>query len=361
MGRSAVSLLILLGLISADLCGQNTAELRGTVVDQTGAVLPSVSMTLTQKNSNQERRQFTDSSGSYVFASLGNGDYSLRAEFSGFKSQVRDGITLQVGQRSQVDLSLEVGAIDEKVTVTEDLSLMRTANAEISEVISNQRLADLPLNGRQFVQLTLLSDNVYLTPVGTRGAALAQTGRQVVIAGQRVGHNLYTLDGVSITDQYFNNLVISPSMEALQEFKIEKSIYSAEFGGKASANVNAVTKAGSNNFHGTVLEFLRNDVFDTRNYFDPRDKAKPPLRLNQFGGSLGGPISKNRLFFFTNYEGSVERRGLTRTFSLPSLKVRGGDFSGLPTIYDPLKFDSVTGRRFSFEGNKIPPERLSSV
>ena|SRR5215831_1868960 len=133
MGRSAVSLLILLGLISADLCGQNTAELRGTVVDQTGAVLPGVSMTLTQKNSNQERRQFTDSSGSYVFASLVNGDYSLRAEFSGFKSQVRDGITLQVGQRSQVDLSLEVGAIDEKVTVTEDLSLMRTTNAEISD------------------------------------------------------------------------------------------------------------------------------------------------------------------------------------------------------------------------------------
>src|SRR5262249_47603184 len=213
-----------------------------------------------------------DANGNYVFASLPNGDYLLKTEFSGFKSQIRDGITLQVGQRINVDLSLEVGAIDEEVTVTEDVSLMRTANAEISEVINNQRLADLPLNGRQFVQLTLLSDNVYLTPVGTRGAALAQTGRQVVIAGQRVGHNLYALDGVSITDQYLNNLVISPSIDALQEFKIQKSIYSAEFGGKSSANVNAVTKSGSNQYHGTLLEFLRNDIFDTRNYFDPPDK-----------------------------------------------------------------------------------------
>src|SRR5262245_24637721 len=276
---------------------------------------------LTNKGSNQERRQITDSSGSYVFASLPNGDYVLKVELPGFKTQVRDGITLQVGQRINLDLSLQVATISEEITVTETSPLLRGSNAEISEVIDSQRLADLPLNGRQFVQLTLLSDNVYLTPVGTRGAALAQTGRQVVIAGQRVGHNLYTLDGVSITDQYFNNLVISPSIEALDEFKIQKSIYSAEFGGKASANVNAVTKSGTNEFRGTLFEFTRNDIFDTRNYFDPPDKPKPPLRLNQFGGSLGGPIAKDRVFFFTNYEGSRERRGLTRTFSLPSAKV----------------------------------------
>src|SRR5213592_1137355 len=272
------------------LHAQNTAGLRGAVMDSTGAVLPGASLTLLNKRTSQERSLLTDSSGSYVFAAVPNGEYVLKAELSGFRTQIRDAITLQVGQHVNLDLSLEVSTIAEEVTVTEATPLMRTANAEIGEVIDNQRLMDLPLNGRQFVQLTLLSDNVYLTPVGTRGAALAQTGRQVVIAGQRAGHNLYTLDGVSITDQYFNNLVISPSVEALQELKIEKSIYSAEFGGKASANVNAVTKAGANNFHGTLLEFFRNDIFDTRNYFDPRDKAKPPLRLNQFGGSVGGPI-----------------------------------------------------------------------
>ncbi len=340
--------------------GQNTAEIRGTAVDRTGAILPGVSITLTNKASNQERRQLTGGGGNYVFASLPNGDYLLKAELSGFKAQIRDGITLQVGQRVNIDLLLQVGTITEEVTVTEAEPLLRTSNAEISEVINNQRLADLPLNGRQFVQLTLLSDNVYLTPIGTRGAALSQTGRQVVIAGQRVGHNLYTLDGVSITDQYLNNLVISPSIDALQEFKIQKSIYSAEFGGKSSANVNAVTKSGTNRYHGTVLEFLRNDIFDTRNYFDSPNKAKPPLRLNQYGGSLGGPVLKNRVFFFTNYEGSRERRALTRTFSLPSEKVRSGDFAGLPTIYDPLRTDA-TGRRLPFTANKIPAERLNPV
>ena len=353
-----LAIILLTCLAALPLHGQNTAEVRGAVTDRTGGVLPGVSMTLTNKGSSQERRQLTDSNGNYVFASLPNGDYLLKAEFTGFKSAIRDGLALQGGQRINVDVSLEVGAINEEVTITEAVPLMRTTNAEISEVINNQRLAELPLNGRQFVQLTLLSDNVFLTPVGTRGAALAQTGRQVVIAGQRVGHNLYTLDGVSITDQYLNNLVISPSIDALQEFKIQKSIYSAEFGGKSSANVNAVTKSGTNSYHGTLLEFLRNDIFDTRNYFDAPDKPKPPLRLNQYGGSLGGAIVKDRSFFFANYEGSRERRGLTRTFSVPSAKVRGGDFSGLGTIYDPMRTD-VAGRRLPFPGNQIPAERLN--
>ncbi len=214
---------IVLCAVALPLIAQNTAELRGTVNDSTGAVLPGVSITLLNKGSGQQRLQLTDSSGNYVFASLPNGEYVLKAELSGFRTQIREGMVIQGGQHLNLDLLLDVSTIAEEVTVTEAAPLMRTANAEISEVIDNQRLVDLPLNGRQFVQLTLLSDNVYLTPVGTRGAALAQTGRQVVIAGQRAGHNFYTLDGVSITDQYFNNLVISPSIDALQEFKIEKS------------------------------------------------------------------------------------------------------------------------------------------
>src|SRR6266850_3827126 len=137
------------------LYGQNSAELRGTVTDTTGAVLPGASITLTNRGNGQERRQLTDAGGNYVFASLPNGDYLLKAELSGFKAQNREGITLQVGQRVNVDLSLEVGAIAEEVTVTEAVSLMRTSNAEIGEVIDSQRLANLPLNGRQFVQLTL--------------------------------------------------------------------------------------------------------------------------------------------------------------------------------------------------------------
>ncbi|PYR84102.1 MAG: hypothetical protein DMG19_17560, partial [Acidobacteria bacterium] len=154
-------------LAAVPLLAQRTAELRGTVIDSTGGVLPGVAMTLINKGSGQERSQLTDSAGSYVFATMPNGEYMLRAELSGFKTQIRDGVVLQAGQHLNLDLSLSVGAINEEVTVTEAPPLMRTANAEISEVIDNQRLVDLPLNGRQFVQLTLLSDNVFLTPVGT--------------------------------------------------------------------------------------------------------------------------------------------------------------------------------------------------
>ena len=338
---------------------QNSAEIEGTVRDITGAVLPGVAITIISRGSGQERQHVSDANGRFVASTLSPGDYTIRAELLNFKTQVREGVVLQVGDRARVDLVMEVGAISEEVTVRESLPLMRTSNAEVSEIIDKQRLAELPLNGRQFVQLTLLSDNVYLTPVGTRGAALAQTGRQVVVGGQRVGHNMYFLDGVSITDQYLNNLVLSPAIDLLQEFKIQKSIYSAEYGGKSSANVNAVTKSGTNDVHGSLYEFLRNDIFDTRNYFDDPTRPLPPLRQNQFGGTLGGPVHKDQSFIFLNYEGFRERRALTRLFSLPSAKVRNGDFSGLSTIYDPLTTDPVTKQRRPFPGNQIPKERLN--
>jgi len=229
--------------------------------------------------------------------------------------------------------------------------LLRTTNAEVGEVIENQRVTTLPLNGRQFVDLTLLSDNVFVSPRGTRGSALAQTGPAVVVAGQRSGHNMYYLDGVSVTDQYFNHLVASPSVDAIQEFNIQKSMYSPEFGGKASATVSAVTKSGSNSLHGALYEFVRNDALDARNFFDRANI--PPYRQNQFGAALGGPIKKNGTFFFLSYEGLRVRQALTQTFSAPTPGVRTGDFAGLPTIYDPATTDPVTGQRQPFPGNQI--------
>ncbi|MGH9784190.1 MAG: carboxypeptidase-like regulatory domain-containing protein, partial [Terriglobia bacterium] len=355
----AVLLGLLLCLNALPSFAQATAEIQGTVKDGTGAVLPGVALTITNKASGQQRQLTTDARGNYVVTALPIGEYSIRAELPSFKAIVREGIALQVGQQARVDLTMEVGNVTEQITVQESVPLLRTTNAEVSEVINNQRLVDLPLNGRQFVQLTLLSDNVFLTPVGTRGAALAQTGRQVVVGGQRVGHNMYWFDGTSITDQYFNNLVISPSVEAIQEFKIQKSIYSAEFGGKASANVNAATKAGTNTFHGAAYEFFRNDVFDARTFFD-RTPQPPPLRQNQFGVSVGGPVRQDKTFFFTNYEGFRERRAQSRVFSLPSERVRRGDFAGLPAIYDPLSTNAA-GVRQAFTNNRIPAERLNPV
>ena len=341
-------LLLLVGLWAVPSHAQGTADIVGTVRDATGAVLPGVTLTVTNVANGQQRSLTSDARGNYVVTALPIGEYSIRAEIVSFRPQVRSGVLLQVGDRPRIDITLELGDVTQEITVQESVPLLRTTNAEVSEVINNRRLVDLPLNGRQFVQLTLLSDNVFSTPVGTRGAALAQTGRQVVVGGQRAGHNMYWFDGTSITDQYFNNLVISPSVEAIQEFKIQKSIYTAEFGGKASANVNAASKTGTNTLHGTVYEFFRNNVLDARTFFD-RTSDPPPLRQNQFGVSVGGPIRQDKTFFFTNYEGFRERRAQSRAFSLPSAKVRSGDFSGLPTIYDPLS----TGRQ-AFEDNQIP-------
>jgi len=332
-----------------------TSEIVGTVSDATGGVLPGVKLTVTHQASGQARQLSTDSNGNYVVPSLPVEEYTIKAELSSFKTQFRQGIVLQVGRQAQIDLVMEVGDVNETVTIESTPPLLQTANAEVSEVIENARVTELPLNGRQFVDLTLLSDNVFVAPRGTRGSALAQTGPAVLIAGQRPGHNMYFLDGVSVTDQYFNHLVASPPIDAIEEFNIQKSIYPAEFGGKASATISAVTKSGGNSFHGDVYEFVRNDIFDARNFFDPTQK--PPYRQNQFGATLGGALQKDRTFFFLSYEGLRVRKSLTQLFSVPSAGVRSGDFSGLSAIYDPLSTDG-TGKRQAFLFNTIPADRL---
>ncbi|HEY6987104.1 MAG TPA: carboxypeptidase-like regulatory domain-containing protein, partial [Bryobacteraceae bacterium] len=335
----------------------DTGDIVGTVTDGTGAPLANVKLTITRQNTSAFRETNTKRDGTYTVASLSDGEYSIRAELESFKTQLRQGITVHLGRQEKVDLVLAVGDKTEIVTVQEAPPMLRTTNAELGEVITNDRIVNLPLNGRQFVDLTLLSDNIFKAPRGTRGSALAQTGTAVLVAGQRSGHNMYYLDGVSVTDQYFNHLVASASPDAIGEFSIQKSIYPAEFGGKASATISAVVKSGGNTIHGSGYEFLRNDVFDSRNFFD---QDKPPFRQNQFGGTLGGPLRKNQTFFFANYEGQRVKQSQTQTFSVPVASVRGGDFSGLPTIYDPLSSD-LMGRRVPLSQNRIPSSRLDPV
>src|SRR5215467_2009703 len=294
MVRNLVLLLIFFSRPCMELLHAQTAtgELAGTVRDTTGGVLPAVKVTITGQATGQERQVSTDSNGNYVAAAMAVGEYSVKAELPGFKAQIRQGVVLQVGRESRVDLILEVGNVNEAVTVEESATPLQTTSAELSEVIDNNRISSLPLNGRQFVDMTLLSDNVFVAPRGTRGSALTQTGPAVVVSGQRPGHNMYYLDGVSVTDQYFNHLVVSPPIDAIQEFNIQKSLYSPEYGGKASATISAVTKSGANAFHGDLYEFVRNDLFDARNFFDPA--TKPPYRQNQFGVTLGGRLHKDR-------------------------------------------------------------------
>ena len=229
-------------------------------------------------------------------------------------------------------------------------------SGEIKDVIRNRQVIDLPLKGRQFLDLAMLSQGVVRPPGGTRGDAMQQAGNLVNVLGQRSGHNLYLVDGATVTDQHFNNMVISPSVDSIDEFNIQKTSYAPEFGGKSGAVINVITKSGTNQWHGALFEFVRNDVFDAKNFFDSSTAPIPPFRQNQFGGSFGGPILRNRTFFFVSYEGQRVRKSLTQTFSVPTDAMRRGDFSGLAAIYDPS-----TAQRQPFAGNRIPVDPVAAA
>ena len=344
------------GLLSAQA---NTAEIGGVVKDMSGGVLPGATVIATHPQTGYTLERVTDASGRFFLPALPVGEYSISVELPGFQRVTRTGIVLAIGRTLEIEFALDIGGVSEEVTVSATAPLLQATNAEISDVIENRQVVQIPLNGRQFLQLAQLSDAVVLPPGGTRGAALQQAGPLPNVGGQRAGHNIYLLDGFKVTDELFNNLVINPSIDSIQEFKIQKSMYPPEFGGKSSALINVVTKSGTNSFSGSLFEFVKNDAFDAHNFFDDKSQPVPPLRQNQFGFSLGGPIRRDRTFFFVSYEGQRARRSLTRTFSVPPDALRRGDFSGVdPTLQpcDPL----VTGCT-PFPGNRIPANRIDPI
>lgn len=311
-----ILLLLLLPGSPARAAQYTSAEISGVVKDAQGAVIPGATVTATHVATGRKTERVSDAAGRFLLPGLPVGDYVLTVALEGFETFAQRGIVLQVSQQLELPVTLQVGQISNAVTVVGDVPQLQTVNVEISDVIGNQQVAELPLNERQFLQLSLLSAGAVIPPGGTRGAALEQAGGLPGIEGQRNGHNVYLVDGVSVTDQYFNNLAVSPSIEAIEEFKIDKTMYPAEFGGKSSALINVVTKSGSNQLHGSALEFLRNNRFDARNFFDAPGQPVPPLHRNQFGASLGGPVElgpiydgRNKTFFFltTKASGSSSR------------------------------------------------------
>jgi len=337
----------------------NTAEIHGVVKDPTGGVLPGATVVAIHVAGGFRIERVSDQEGRFFIPALPVGEYSITVTLDGFKAVTRSDVVLQVGQRLDLPITLPIGDRSENVTVTGITPLLQTASAEVSDVIDNRQVVQLPLNGRQFLQLAQLSDGVVLPPGGTRGAALEQAGSLPAVMGQRSGHNIYLLDGVKVTDEFFNNLVISPSIDAIQEFKIQKTMYPVEFGGKASALINVVTKSGGNAFHASALEFLRNDAFDSRNYFDDPTKPIPPLSQHQFGANVGGPLRRDRTFFFVSYEGQRLHRSITQTFSVPPAELRRGDFTGLVPLCDPLT-RTVSGCTL-FAEKKIPDRRIDPI
>lgn len=351
--------IVLLGCLGIPAAGQiNTGEIAGRVTDASGAVVPGVTVTATHAATGFQSERQTDGSGNFFLPSLPIGNYGVSAQVQGFRRTTAD-VTVAIGQTLNVTLKLEVGDAQETIVITEAAPLLQAGDAEISDVIDNQSVLQMPLNGRQFLLLAQLSDGVVIPPGGTRGEALQQAGPLPNVGGQRSGHNIYLLDGVKVTDELFNNLVISPSIDSIQEFKIQKSLYAAEFGGKASALINVATKSGGNSVHGSVFGFARDDRFDARNYFDDPTRPVPPLSQQQFGASLGGPIVPNRTFFFASYEGQRTKRSLTRTFSVPTLAMRVGDFSGADPVCNPFAGPPETCTPFT--NNQVPVDAVAAA
>ena len=259
----------------------------------------------------------------------------MTVDARGFKQAVQEGVVLHVGNHVRQDISLELGDQSQSVTVEASAGLMQLESAEIKDVIENQQMVDLPLKDRQFLELALLSPGVVNPPGGTRGDSLQQTGNLINVLGNRTGHNLFLVDGASVTDEYFNNVALSPSPDATREFNLELTDYSAEFGGKSGGVVNVITRSGTNGFHGSVYEFVRNDIFDAQNYFAPPN-VPAPFRENQFGAAVGGPIIKNKAFFFVNYDGQRVRSSLSQLFSVPTAAERAGNLTGLSAVHDPI-------------------------
>ncbi len=264
--------------------------------------------------------------GNYRLAQLAPGTYTVTANATGFRQAVQENVTLHAGEKVALSFSMVLGERTETLVVEEFPGMLQTESAQIGDVIENQQVLDLPVKDREFLELALLGSGVVNPPGGTRGDSLQQTGKLINILGQRTGHNLFMVDGVSITDEYFNNVVLNPAPDAIREFNIEKSNYDAEFGGKSGGVINVITQTGTNTLHGSAYEFLRNSVFDARNFFAPPNQGTP-FQENQFGAALGGPVVKNKTFFFLNYDGQRIRNSVAQQFSVPTAAQRSGVFA----------------------------------
>ncbi len=296
-----------------------SGEITGTVKDASGAVVPGVEVIATNTATGIARNALTESSGVYRIPLLQPGTYSLKASLSGFKTTVRDGLTLTVGLALHVDLTLEVGAISETVTVSGEASLVNTEQGRVSDLVAAREVVDMPLNGRNVYQLMQLAPGAVNASTITEPGAGGATGTtSTSVNGGRVNYNGYWVDGVSNKGLSGGTNGFAPSADTIQEFRMETLNFSAEFGDSSGSVVNVVSKTGTNNFHGTAYEFLRNDHLDARQFFDDINQpngGKPAFKQNQFGATLGGPIRKNSTFFFVSYEGLRIRTGQSQVWA----------------------------------------------
>lgn len=374
MSSRSFRFLSLVALGSASALAQTSASLSGTVADSTGASVPLARVILAGTDTGVRRETVSGENGLYQFQLLQPGQYSLTVQKDGFKQISREGIRLEVNQAARIDFAMQVGAVNETVEVTGAPPLLESTTSSVGHVIDTRAVADLPLNGRNFVQLAILGPGVVgvgFSASGTIGSGTRpddmRPGTELFSNGNREQSNNFLLDGADNNFRRNGLITLRPSVEAVREFKIQTNLFAAEQGRNPGATVNVVTKSGSNQWHGSAYEFFRNDRLDAREFFTPPTVKKPPYRQNQFGASLGGRIIPDKLFFFTDYEGYRRVRGInTSVNTVPTDAMRRGDFSAVRDIFDPFSVRPQAGVssgnvRTAFPGRQIPSSRFDSV
>ena len=353
--RSLRLFVFLIAIGAAGRAQVTNATLTGIVSDPSGAPISGAKVTATNTGTNQRHETSSASDGIYTIPALTPGQYQLTVEQAGFKMEVLSGIVLQVSQEARMNVTMQVGQVNESVTVSSAAPLVNSENASIGSVISESKVVDLPLNGRNFMQLTLLTGGINEGSSTNSKAGILNKGFAPAAAGVSAYENNYLLDGADNTEAFFKSYNVAPSVDAVQEFRIQIGQYSAEFGAGGGAVINVVTKSGTNAFHGAAWEFVRNNIFDARNFFLKPNQEISPLHQNQFGVAAGGPIAKNRTFIFGDFDLTRIHQGAFASANVPTGAQLGGDFSGLSkTIRDPLTHSA-------FPGNVIPADRISPI
>ncbi|MGH9848054.1 MAG: carboxypeptidase regulatory-like domain-containing protein, partial [Blastocatellia bacterium] len=317
---------MLLLALASSLFAQTSSTINGTIRDQAGAVVLGAKVTARSLETNLTRATTTDGEGRYSFPDLRVGQYEVRAEQTGFKPDARK-ITLTIGETAEVNFDLKAAGANVDVEITDAAPLVNTQTQELSYLVGERAIRELPLNGRNYTDLALLQPGVVAYPLRDGGSVVAH-GLGISINGQDIRSNVYLLDGTLLND-FTNGPAGSAAStvlgaETIREFRVESNSYSAEFGRNYGGQINAISKSGANAFRGALYEFHRNDNLDARNFFDRQPIGKPEFKRNQFGGSIGGPIKADRSFFFGNYEALRERLGRTILSFVPDNNARQG-------------------------------------
>lgn len=343
----------------------NTSTIAGVVTDETGGGVPNARVVATLPGTGQQRESTSNNAGEYVVPQLAPGAYRISVTAPGFQTAVVADIALDIAQRAIVNVSLKVGQLTEEVTVSAVAApLLDQETASLGQVITRRTLNDLPLNGRNYLTLGSLSPGVMpQLPAGSGSASFIasttqRSDRSLLVGGQRESSTSYLYDGVEMRNPRIGDSSITPSLDATQEFKIQRNFFQAEFGNSPGI-INVASRGGTNEFHGALFEFLRNDAMDARNFFSA---SAEPFKRNQFGAAAGGFVKRDKVFFFGNFESVRQRLGVIQRGTYPTQTLLSGDFSSLSApINDPLTYDSVANTRSPFPGNQIPANRINTV